>query len=170
MSSQWYVLRSKPNKEIILWRELTARGFECFFPRLDVRPVDPRTRKIQPYFPGYLFLHIDLDQVRASTFQWMPFSNGFISFGNTLATVPENLIQAIRRRVNQINAAAGEQRKNLKRGEVVTIQGGLLDGYKAIFDARLPGRERVRVLLKLLQGHQINLELPESQVQPQKRR
>jgi hypothetical protein len=27
---QWYVLRSKPNKELILWRALVARGVECF--------------------------------------------------------------------------------------------------------------------------------------------
>jgi transcriptional antiterminator RfaH len=164
----WYALRSKPNKELSLWRELEARGVDCFYPQLHVQPVNPRSRKIRPYFPGYLFLHVDLKQVGPSTFQWMPFSSGFVSFGGTSATVPDNLIQAIRRHVEEVNATADRQLSDLKRGEKVVIQGGFFDGYEAIFDARLPGRERVRVLLKLLEARQVNVELPSRQVRPQK--
>ena len=40
MTLQWYVLRSKPNKEMILWREVTARGFDCFYPQLHVGQVN----------------------------------------------------------------------------------------------------------------------------------
>jgi transcriptional antiterminator RfaH len=162
---QWYVLRSKPNKEMVLWRELSARGFECFYPCLRLKPVNPRSRKIRPYFPGYLFVYADIEQVGASTFQWMPFSGGFVSFDEVLATVPDNLIQAIRRHVEQINAAGGEQMAGLKQGDAVRIQGGPFDGYEGIFDARLPGRERVRVLLKLLQIRQVGIELPTAQIQ-----
>jgi transcriptional antiterminator RfaH len=170
MSSQWYVLRSKPNKELILWRELIARGFESFYPQLHVRPVNPRSRKSRPYFPGYLFVYVDIDQVGASTLQWMPFSTGFVSFDEIPATVPENLIQAIRRHVDEINAKARDQVAGIQPGEIVVIQGGPFDGYEAIFDARLPGRERVRVLLKLLETRQMNIELPETQIQRKNQR
>ncbi len=165
MSPQWYVLRSKPNKETALWRELTARGLECFYPQLHVRPVNPRSRKIRSYFPGYLFLHADIEQVGASTLQWMPFSSGLVSFDMVPATVPDNLIQAIRQHVDKINAAGGEQFVGLKQGEVVVIQGGPFDGYEAIFDTHLAGTERVRVLLKLLRVRQMNVELPAAQIQ-----
>ena len=60
MSELWYALRSKPNKEEALWRELTARSYEVFYPQLHVQPVNPRSRKVLPYFPGYLFINIDL--------------------------------------------------------------------------------------------------------------
>ena len=80
MSPLWYVVRSKPNKEMALWRELTARGLECFYPQLRVRPVNPRSRRIRSYFPGYLFLHTDIEQIGVSTLQWMPFSSGVVSF------------------------------------------------------------------------------------------
>jgi transcriptional antiterminator RfaH len=170
MNLQWYVLRSKPNKEMILWRELNVHGFECFYPQLRVKPVNPRSRKIRPYFPGYLFLHTDIEQAGASTFQWMPFSNGLVSFGDVLATVPENLIQAIRRHLEEINAAGGEQLAGPKRGDAVIIQGGPFDGYEAIFDACLSGRERVRVLLKLLQVRQISVEVPAAQIERKKSR
>jgi transcriptional antiterminator RfaH len=164
MELNWYVLRSKPNKELALWRELTSRGFECFCPQLRVQPVNPRSRKVRPYFPGYLFFQADLAQAGASTFQYMPFSSGFVSFGEAPATVPDPLIQAIRRRVDEINAAGGEQLAGLSQGDVVAIEGGPFEGYEAIFDVRLPGKERVRVLLKLLQSRQLNVELPEAQI------
>jgi transcriptional antiterminator RfaH len=165
MGLQWYVLRSKPNKELALWRELSARGWECFYPQLRVQPVNPRSRKIRAYFPGYLFLQIDIEQVGISAVQWVPFSSGFVSFDGGPAMVPDSLVQAIRRHVEEINAAGGEQFVDLKQGETVTIQGGPFDGYEAIFDTRVAGTERVRVLLKLLRVRQIKVELPDGQIQ-----
>ena len=165
MTVHWYVLRSKPNKEMSLWRELTARGYECFYPHLHVRPANPRSRKVRAYFPGYLFVQTDMEQVGTSTFQWMPFSSGFIAFDSVPATIPDNLVEAIRRHVDEINAAGGKELLGLKPGEVVKIQGGPFDGYEAIFDVHLPGSERVRVLLNLLQARQLNVELPAAQIQ-----
>jgi len=170
MDAQWFVLRSKPNKEMTLWQELTARGWECFYPHLQVRPVNPRSRKTRSYFPGYLFLHTDIEQVGSSTFQWMPFSSGFVSFDGVPATVPDNLIQGIHRHVDEINAAGGKQATGLERGEVVVIQEGPFEGYEAIFDTRLAGTERVRVLLNLLRVRKMNVELPAHQIRRKERR
>lgn len=168
MSLQWYVLRSKPSKELILWRELLARGVECFFPHLRVRPVNPRSRTIRPYFPGYLFLYTELEQLAASTFQWMPFSNGLVSFDDVPATVPLHLIEAIRRHVDAINAAGADPTAGLRHGEVVVIKGGPFEGYEAIFDTRVSGIERVRVLLSLLNRRQVSIELPTAQIEKKK--
>lgn len=170
MAMQWYVIRSKPNKELVLWRELGSRGYEAFYPHLRVQPVNPRSRKIRPYFPGYLFLHVDLEQVGPSAVQWMPFSSGLVSFDAKPATVPDSLVNAIRRHVDQVNAAGGEQLAGLQPGDAVLIDGGPFDGYEAIFDTRLAGTERVRVFLKLLRHRQINLDLPAAQIQKKKKR
>jgi transcriptional antiterminator RfaH len=164
MNLPWYVFHSKPHKEMILWREVTARGFECFYPRLQVFPVNPHRRKVRPYFPGYLFLRTDIEQVGASTFQWMPFSNGLLAFDGVPAAVPDHLIQAIRRHVDEINIERGRQTADLRAGDVVIIQAGPFQGYEAIFDVRLSGRARVRVLLELLQVRQVSLEIPTTQI------
>ena len=74
MSGLWYALRSKPNKEEALWRELLAGSYEVFYPQLHVQPVNPRSRKVRPYFPGYLFINIDLLTVGYSALAWMPYS------------------------------------------------------------------------------------------------
>ena len=170
MSKHWYVLRSKPNKEMALWREASARGVECYYPFLHVQPVNPRSRKIRAYFPGYLFVQAELEQVSAFSFQWMPFSSGLVAFDEIPATVPDTLVQAIRRHVETLNAAGGEHLSGLKPGDAVIIQGGLFDGYEAILDARLAGSERVRVLLKLLQARQVNLDLPAAHIRKKTRR
>jgi len=78
------------------------------------------------------------------------------------------LIVAIRRNVDKINQAGGEQLDGLKVGDTVVIQGGPFEGYEAIFDTRLDGNERVRVLLKLMHNRQISVELPTGQIQQKK--
>ena len=63
MTQKWYALRCKPRKEDAVWRQLVAAGYEGFHPRLRVNPVNPRAKKYRPYFPGYLFLFADIEQI-----------------------------------------------------------------------------------------------------------
>jgi transcriptional antiterminator RfaH len=137
---------------------------------LRVQPVNPRARKIRPYFPGYLFVNVDLEKSNLSTLRWMPGTSRLVAFDGIPATVPEGLIRAIQKRVEEVNAAGGELFDGLKAGDVVYIQDGPFAGYEAIFDARLPGSERVRVLLKLLQARRVPVVLPAGQVQRKMRR
>lgn len=160
MPPLWYVMRSKPCKEDFLWQQLRAREIECFYPRTRVQAAGRRPRKMRPYFPGYVFIRADMEQVGQSALQWMPGAAGVVAFGGHPAWVPENLIHAIRRRVEQINAAGGEALAGLQPGDPVLICEGPFAGYQAIFDARLSGEERVRVLLSLLGRQQLPLELP----------
>ncbi len=170
MTQQWYALRSKPNREEALWREASARGFDVYYPRSRVHPVNPRARKSQPYFPGYMFVQTDMQTTGTSTFAWMPYSNGIVSFGAQPAAVPEGLVNAIRRRVDELDAMGGEVFDGLRRGESVTIQGGPFAGCEAIFDRRLSGAERVRVLLRLLNRQEVRLDLSVGQVHRKNRR
>ena len=170
MTAQWYALQSKPMKEALLCEQLGLRGIECYYPHFRVQPVNPRSRKMKAYFPGYVFGHLDLEETNPSMLQWIPGAIGIVSFDGTPSFVPDNLIAAIRRHVDEINAAGGENLAGLKPGETVVIRGGPFEGYEAILDARLPGNERVRVLLKLLQARTMNVELPASQVQKKMRR
>ena len=171
MAEDWYAVRSKPRKEDVLWKQLRAQGFEVFYPRVRVHHVNPRARKLEPYFPGYLFVQANLTDTGLSRFQWMPYSLGLVSFGGEPSTVPENLIHEIRRRVEAIAAAGGELFDGLKAGDKIYIQDGPFRGLEAIFDARLPGTERVRVLLEFL-GNQrkIPVELNANQIQQVKRK
>ena len=170
MNDSWYVLHTKPLKEEFLRDQLSIRRIEAYCPRIRVHAVNPRARKVKPYFPGYLFVHVDLDQTNLSTLQWMPGASSLVSFGGEPAFVPDSLIQAIRQRVDAIDTVGGEQLNGLKQGETVVIQAGPFAGYEAIFDTSISGSERVRVLLKLLRNRQLALELPTGQIERKKQR
>jgi transcriptional antiterminator RfaH len=164
MITQWYVLRSKPQKEEFLYSQLLAQGFEAYFPVLFVKPVNPRSRTARPYFPGYLFLRVDVEAEGFSVFQWMPGSLGLVSFGGEPATVPVELIQAIRRNIDHANAGFGK-RPVFSAGDLLVVREGVFDGYEAIFDTHMPGNDRARVLLKYLNGRQVSLVLPIQQIE-----
>jgi transcriptional antiterminator RfaH len=159
MPLHWYAINSHPHKEEVLWRHLQSQGIEVFYPRLRVTPVNPRSRKFRPYFPGYLFVHVDLDESGQSTFQWLPHARGIVSVGGEAAIVPDGLIGALRARLAQLEADRPAQAMELKPGDLVVIDSGPFEGYEAIFDVRISGSERVRVLLKMLNKNQVPLEL-----------
>jgi transcriptional antiterminator RfaH len=169
MSIHWYALRSKPRKEEVVWQQVVAKGLESYYPRMRVHPVNPRSRKIKPYFPGYLFVRVDIDDIGVSTLNWMPHTVGLVSFDGEPAPVPDHLIFELKRRVQEINDAGGEVFDGLEPGDEVHIQDGPFAGYEAVFDARLPGKERVRVLLELLGDKRlVPMELDPSQIRKKK--
>ena len=165
MTDFWYCVRSKPNKEEFLYTQLVQREIEACYPRLRVKPVNPRSRKVKPYFPGYMFARVDLDHFNLSDLHWVPGALGLVSFGGEPASVSDSLIQAIRRRVDEINANGGQELNGLKPGDLVTVQAEPFRGYEAIFEASLSGNERVRVLLKLLNDRQMSVELSAGSIQ-----
>ena len=168
MTAQWYALRSKPMKEALLSEQLRLHQMDGYYPCIRVQPVNPRARKVKAYFPGYVFGYVDLERTNLSIFQWMPGSTGIVCFDGLPSHVPDSMIAAIRRRVDEINLAGGELFDGLKSGDVVTVQDGPFAGYEAIFNARISGEDRVRVLLKLLSRNQVPLVLPSGQIQRKK--
>ncbi len=155
---QWYVIRAKPRRERFVHDQLTGQALEVFFPAVKVHPVNPRSATERAYFPGYLFVHIDLAAVGANRLRWMPSVIGLLEFGGEPAMVPEALVTQLKHRVASIQAAGGLVFADLKKGDLVKITSGPLAGYEAIFDLRLKGADRVRVLLELLR-RQVTVEI-----------
>jgi transcription antitermination factor NusG len=170
MAAYWYAIQSKSNKEDALHKQLQNQGYEVFYPRIRVTPVNPRSRKIKPYFPGYMFVQTDLSETGISAFQWMPFARGMVTFDHEPAPVPDALINTLRKRLDDVNAAGGEIFSGLHKGDTVLIHDGPFAGYEAIFDVRLSGSERVRVLIRLLSQRQVPVELSAGQIRRETRR
>lgn len=170
MTLRWYALRTKPRKEDVVWQQLRTQEVEHYYPRVRVHPVNPRARKVKPYFPGYMFIRVDLDEKGISAFKWMPNSLGLVSFGGEPAPIPDNLIYELKQRIQEIAEAGGEIFDGLQTGDKVQIHEGPFAGYEAIFDARLDGKERVRVLLQLINNQrEVPVELDVSQIRKEKR-
>jgi transcriptional antiterminator RfaH len=161
------VVHTRPHKEQVVWRQLLAQEFTVFYPCLQVQPANPRSRTVRPYFPGYMFVQAELGEVGMSVFRWMPHANGLVRFGGVPATVPDALVDALRRHLREIALAGGELFYELKPGDAITIRRGPFAGYEGIFDARLNGGDRVRVLLKMLNDRYVPMELAVGQIQKQ---
>lgn len=163
--NRWYVMHSKPQKEAFLRERLRIQRIEVYLPLIRLKPVNPRARKVQPFFPGYLFLHMDLEEISSSELRGMPGSIGMVSYGGEPAYVGETLIHTIQKQVEEINDSINGYVDRFKPGDLVVINDGPFATYKAMFDCRLSGHDRVRVLLEVLKGQQIRLELSGRQLQ-----
>jgi transcription elongation factor/antiterminator RfaH len=154
----WYVLHSKPNRENELNAYLESVGIKTYFPTIHVNPINPRSRKIRPYFPRYLFVYVRLAEVGLSIFRWAPGATRLVEFGGYPAKVPDGVIYQLKRHLEAVEAAGGFHLDGLKPGDPVRIVDGPLAGYEAIFDVRLSGNDRVQVLLEML-GRQIHAQV-----------
>ena len=54
MGLNWYVLHSQPNKEDLLWNQILTQNIDVYYPCIPVHPVNPRSKKIKPYFRRYV--------------------------------------------------------------------------------------------------------------------
>jgi transcription antitermination factor NusG len=166
MSAQWYVLHCKPHKEACVAGRLGFNQINFFYPTIQVQPVNPRSQKVKPFFPGYLFVHLEPGSIASVILKWMPGTVGLVSFYGVPATVPDNLIMAIRQRIQLLNPciqmlnSSGSISARFKPGEAVRVVEGPLAGVRGIFDLNLSGSQRVRVLLKMLGLQNTRVVLP----------
>jgi len=169
MEKFWYVIQSHPNKEQMLFKQLELLDFEVFFPRIRVKPVNPRARKIRPYFPGYLFIRTDPNSIESSALKWIPHSKGIVSFGGEASVVPETLIDVLKLKIGDEDSIF-EYKEEIQSGEPILIEYGPFEGYEGIFDTRLAGSDRARILLKMLSDNYVPVELEISQIQKKKKK
>ena len=162
---RWYVMQTKPRKELVVCEQLCILKIEVYYPRIRVKTINPRACTLRSYFPNYLFVHVDLDQIGLNTLQWIPGTVGLVGYDGEPVDVPDHLVSAIRNNIDHVNKNEAEQIDDLKTGETVAITSGTLAGYRAIFDSHLPGYERVRVLLKILQDRQVCIVLSKGQLE-----
>lgn len=165
MPAKWYVLRTKPHKERAVHRMLLQeKDLEVYFPSLKVDPVNPRASKIRPYFPGYMFVNIDLEEQGDNALRWTPGTRGLVRFGGQPAPVPEHLIHELKKRLAKLQEEKSEPEDKFQKGDKVRIVDGPLAGYEAIFDTRLSGKDRVQLLLSLLSGQATRVKLEDHQI------
>jgi transcriptional antiterminator RfaH len=143
----WYALYTKPKKELQVNALLKGRGIETYLPtvRRKVRRRDRPARKV--YFPCYLFACIDFTVVPRSSIAWMPGIRRIVSTGGQPAVVSAEIVDLIRRRLNDVEEVGYG---NLKRGDRVRITSGPLRDLDAVFDQPLSAADRVRVLLDVM--------------------
>jgi transcriptional antiterminator RfaH len=156
-------MQAKPQKEEFVYEQLGIHQIEASYPSVRVKVVKPGARKARPYFPGYLFVHVDLQTVGVSILKWIPGAVGLVCFGGEPAWVSDGMVQVIQEQVAQVNSAGAEASHGLKAGDDIVIHSGPFTGYRGIFASYLSDRERAIVFLKFIREQQTRVDLPVSQ-------
>ena len=160
--AQWYAVQTHPNREFLAEGALAAvEGVETFLPTLHVKPVNPRSRKERPFFPGYLFVCADLSQLGQNRIQYQPGVTRLVGLDDEPTPIPTPVIAEIRDRVEAAQALdplglGGSA--YLHPGDKVRILSGPLAGYDGMFDTRLGGQTRARILVDFM-GRELRTEL-----------
>ena len=151
----WYLIKTKPQQEVIATQNLTNQNFNVFFPKAVIN------NKTTPLFPSYLFIQLD-----DKTQNWTPIRStkgvsNFVRFGLSFAKVPNQIINLIKTQQQQtiekmINICSHH------KGDYLEIQTGAFKGQQAIFQ-NYNSSDRVTVLLKLI-GQQQAITLDQREV------
>jgi len=146
---QWYTLHTKPNCERRVEQTLEQRGLSVYLPTIEVAQSHQNTLS-RPFFPGYLFVHVNPERINWSQFQWTPGLNRIVAFGHEPAVVPDHVIDYIRRQLHQFNGANRQRHDSFQAGDEVRITDGPFQDLVAVFDRSLTPKGRVQVLLTVL--------------------
>lgn len=146
----WYVLQHKPAQGDRALSHLQNQDVACFYPKVSVERIraGKRTVKLEPLFPGYLFVHLEPTDPMWSKLRSTRGVLRVVGFRNKPAALSDDVVEQIKQSLNTV-----EEQGGIKPGQVVRLSEGAFDGVDAIFQA-YDGEERAIVLINFMQKQQ----------------
>ena len=147
---RWYLVRALTNREVLAAEQLARQGFTTFLPK------QPRTirhaRRIRialaAYFPGYLFVELDLAAQRWRSINGTLGVSHLVGPAERPSPVPKGVVEALIEAADARGVLSGPP---LQAGQTVRIIAGAFADKLAIIE-RLDEAGRVRVLLEIVTG------------------
>ncbi len=160
----WYAVHTRSRQEVKVQTNLVLKGLEVFLPRVLVRSRRRDRLKMleAPLFPGYLFVHTDLND-------WAHYNiirnQGVVRILGTkgqYTPVPEDTVTSLRTLVNSGQPVFPWSK--LTPGKRVRVVDGPLAGASGVILRLKKGKSRLVVGVELL-GRSIYAELAEETVE-----
>jgi len=148
----WYCIHAKPKKEPRIARYLRDNlGLDTYFPRLRRQKTIRRVKRVvtEPLFPRYVFCRFDFAQTYRAV-RYAPDVIDLVSFGAIPAPVDDALIDGLKSWAGEVVDVITLQPR-LNPGDRVEITDGPLRGLQAVLVNQSTGRERVAVVLSILE-------------------
>ena len=157
----WYLVRTKPQKERWVQDQLKNVAADAFLPllRSRTRCFGRVVTAVKPLFPCYLFARFDLKQ-RYFEVKYTAGVHSLVSIGGEPVVVPVSIVDEIRCRGT--DGIVELPRRKLDPGQKIRIIDGPFRDIEAIFDRYLSGSERVAILLDAIGASTIRVVLPSS--------
>ncbi|MBN1875865.1 MAG: hypothetical protein JXA33_16705 [Anaerolineae bacterium] len=145
----WYALYTKPHKEYFVREVLRNNGVETYLPQIAVVVRRRDRRSMKPFLPQYLFAYFDPDEQHFADICWTPGLRRIVSAGGRPVVVPDEVVMYLRRRLENMQTTDVLD-SPFKKGDVIRIARGSLEGLEAIFDQQITPKGRVLVLLNVM--------------------
>ena len=148
MTPQWYAVQVRSRSEFTVSDYLRCSGYNTFLPSYrDVRRWSDRVKEIHvPFFPGYVFCHMDIN-ARLPVMQ-APGVLSIVGFGNTFMPVSEAEIASVQAVV--ASPAFARPCPYLAIGERVVLARGPLRGVEGLL-TQISNERRLVISIHLLQ-------------------
>lgn len=146
----WYAVQTKSRDERLAVENLNRQGFVTHLPLIKVA----RHRRgrwqgtIEPLFPGYLFVQLDMGRQNAAPIRSTRGVIGMVRFGIEPQPVPHTIMRVLLD-AHACEGSAIDPDSLFKAGDRVTLVEGPMKGLTAIVQAKT-SQDRVLLLLDLL--------------------
>lgn len=145
----WYVVHTKPTRELMVSGLIEEQlGLAVYLP--EVVETRRSQKRRAPLFPRYLFVHADLARTPSQAINSLPGVIHLVSFGGHPQPISHREIEALRARLDALNAQGGLPTHPFHPGDEVRLLDGPLQGLEAVFLGPMTPSQRVRVLLDFL--------------------
>jgi len=158
----WFVIQTKPGDEHRVETHLLNQKIETFLPFIEAHQYrnGKMVQIIKPFFPNYLFARLDL-KFHYYKVKWTRGVSKILGSGDGPALISEKVIQMIKERIGKDNLVKLEE--ELKEGDAVQVTSGPFKEFNGIFQKKISGNGRVRILLNMI-GVDVPIQLSRWQI------
>jgi len=146
----WFVVMTKPGKQEDVALRLKEANFNVFNPKLKQYSKKRSKYLIQPLFPMYLFVRLNIER----DFKMINYTRGILrilGIGRTPSPIDENIIIALMSRCEDHELIKAKYDfEDIKEGDKVQIANGPLEGVEAVVSGVYGERQRIEILLDLM--------------------
>ena len=149
----WYLVYTKRTQERVAYDNLSRQGYTVYLPRYKqtVRRESTPYQRETALFPRYLFVHLSTERDNWGPIRSTLGVSHVVKFGDSFASVPDELIEAMHRLEDETGLHAAPKRR-VKQGDRVLIESGPFSGYEAVFQEE-KGADRVILLMDIIAKH-----------------
>jgi transcriptional antiterminator RfaH len=165
MALQWYVVRAKPQSEYAAYTGLIRSGFETRSFHILSWRFNAISYK-EPLFPGYLFVRCDVKGKGWSSFGHLNNILSLVHFDGEYPVVPDEIINDLSRRVDQVNIPYSLS-PCYRKGQKVCVRVGSGESLGEVVSEPKPSSMRLRILMEFL-GRRVYAEVSSEKVRPLK--
>ena len=163
---RWYTVYTKPRQEKVALENLQRQHYEVYLPLVCIKKLIRKRwqAKIEPLFPRYLFVHIDIDEDHTAPIRSTSGVAGLVKFGNRAVPISDQIIDFFKSSADADTGIIPFRDPAIHPGAKVTVTSGPLHGVEAIYDADT-GEDRAIILIDVL-GSINNITVPRKDINP----